>query len=404
MNIVLGPASELHRGVHSALVEEPPPGVEFVGAPHRHDFAFDAPGRRDPFVDFSIAEVVHYEAPRDAVAGVHSANLPVGGDLPWIADVDCLATALRYGRPFIRGSPRLPSPRDVGDDAIRKRGRRMIRYYLDDRCKAVLFWTDHARRTAYDYVAGEALLADDDLDRFGAKLEVVHPTVRPGPLRLRDRGVTVLYMGRTYEDKGGPLAAEIFAALADLPARLVWVGQAPRKSDPRLRHVEFHGTIARDRYLELLGGVDIFLSPSEHESYGMGLVEAAAHGAALVTTRGRGMEHIEELFVDGEHALLTDNSLPCEARLASVLQHVRTLVAGPELRRRMQEANRKLVAEGRLALARRNRKLSASYARLAEPAERRSRPTSFSATLSAAAIRRSYRSYAGGVPSRVLVR
>jgi glycosyltransferase involved in cell wall biosynthesis len=223
-------------------------------------------------------------------------------------------------------------------------------------------------------------------------------------VRERDGRVTVLYMGRTYEDKGGPLAADVFAALAELPARLVWVGEAPREADPQLTHVEFHRTRARDRYRALLEDVDIFLSPSEHESYGMGLVEAAAHGAALVTTRGRGMEHVEELFVAGEHALLTDNALPREARLASVLRHVRTLVENPELRHRMQEANRKLVADGALALTRRNRKLSASYARLAEPVEHRGKQTSFSARWSAAAMRLSYRSYSGGVPSRVLVR
>jgi glycosyltransferase involved in cell wall biosynthesis len=403
MNIVLGPATELHRGVHSALLADPPPGVAFVAVPHRHAFAFDAPGRRDPFADFSLAEVVHYDERPGAVAGVHSANLPVGGELGWIADVDCLVTALRYGRPFIRGSPLGPSPHAIGADAIRKRGRTMIRHYVDARCKAVLFWTAHGRRAAYEYVRDEALLLEEGLERFAAKLDVVHPAVAPGPPRTDGGPLTVLYLGRTYEDKGGPLAADVFAALADVPARFVWVGPAPAEVRARLPAVEFDHVLPRARWLELLARVDVFFSPTEHESYGMGLVEAAAHGAAVVTTRGRGMEHIDELFVDGENALLTDNSFRPEAKLASLLRQVRTLVENGELRRAMQAANRHLAIEGRLALKRRDAKLGEAYARFAEPVERRARRLPHETSFPAAAMRASYRSYARGGRVSVLV-
>ena len=408
-DVVLGPASELHRGVHGTLVDSPPPGVRYVDAPHAHRFRFagSSRGARDPFREHAAGEFVEYRVPPGLVWGVHSSRLPVAGRLPWVADVDCLVTTLRYGRPFLLGTNGSDTLGQVGPDALRRRERIMLRQYLGARCKGLLFRTEHARRTALGYITDEQLLDPRELDAFAARLDVVHPTVRPGRSRpLAASTVTVVYAGRTFEDKGGALAISALASLVDLPVRPVWVGAGPVDMRAALPGVELHEWLPRAAWLELLGRADVLVSPTEFESYGMALVEGAACGAAIVTTSGPGMEHIGELFEEGVHALFVDNRLGAAAKLAALTRHVRALVERPELRRAMQAANRALFTHGRLSLARRDATLLARYARFDDPIgpDAESCVDDDSVVVPAAAIRALYRRHSGGQPRRVLVR
>src|SRR5581483_10842363 len=78
----------------------------------------------------------------------------------------------------------------------------------------------------------------------------------------------------------------------------------------------------RSSYLDRLAAAHVFVSPTEFEGYGMALVEAAAHGLALVTTFGPGMEHVAERFVDGVHGLFVSTSASLDERVAAVRDHV----------------------------------------------------------------------------------
>jgi glycosyltransferase involved in cell wall biosynthesis len=93
----------------------------------------------------------------------------------------------------------------------------------------------------------------------------------------------------------------------------------------------------------------------------MGLIEAAAAGAAIVTSCGPGMEHIGELFDDGKEAVLVSNALTDEARVIAYAEAIGMLIRNPDLRRTLAFNAHALASRGRFSLDRHHRQLAEIY-------------------------------------------
>lgn len=87
-----------------------------------------------------------------------------------------------------------------------------------------------------------------------------------------------------------------------LPARLVMVGDGPERplADERARNLGIGDRVVflgkQEQVAELLGSADLFLLPSESESFGLSALEAMASEVPVVGTRCGGLE---ELVRDG---------------------------------------------------------------------------------------------------------
>jgi glycosyltransferase involved in cell wall biosynthesis len=88
-----------------------------------------------------------------------------------------------------------------------------------------------------------------------------------------------------------------------VPARLIFVGDGPDRpmAEERARNLGIGDRVVflgkQEQVAELLGSADLFLLPSESESFGLSALEAMASEVPVVGTRCGGLD---ELVDDGE--------------------------------------------------------------------------------------------------------
>ena len=194
-----------------------------------------------------------------------------------------------------------------------------------------------------DFVGGELGVPPE-------RIEVLHnavPAPAAGRPRVGDATTRILFLGRLGERKGVP---ELLQALADprlatLPWRAVLAGDgAVERFCEQVRglgladRIELTGWIDEAEAQRQLAAADLLVLPSHNEGLPMAVLEAMAHGLAIVTTP---VGAIPDAIRDGETGLLVPARDP--QRLADALHR---LIADPALRKRLGEgAHARFAAE-----------------------------------------------------------
>jgi glycosyltransferase involved in cell wall biosynthesis/predicted metal-dependent phosphoesterase TrpH len=172
----------------------------------------------------------------------------------------------------------------------------------------------------------------------GIDLQLFRPQ-RRGPHAFGALGLNgdpkVLYVGRLSKEKGLDALVEHFAEVhATSGARLILVGHGPhaaelkKKADPEL--VIFAGERHGVELAELYASADVFVFPSETETFGNAVVEAQAAGLPVVVVdRGAARESV----VDGVTGVVVKAGVPSE-----LIRSLRVLLADAELRERLGAA------------------------------------------------------------------
>jgi glycosyltransferase involved in cell wall biosynthesis len=180
----------------------------------------------------------------------------------------------------------------------------------------------------------------------------------------------LLFAGVLGERKG---LGDLLAALDDARLQpLGWWLDVAGNGDPTpfrrqamarnlVGRVRFHGWLPPSEMTSLMQGADILVLPSHHEGLPLVVLEAMAHGLAVVTTP---VGSVQDAVVDGSTGLLVPPGDP--AALAGVLAQ---LMAEPDLRRRIGCAARVHVARG-FTVRRQNETLQAIFAPLLTPLPR----------------------------------
>jgi len=124
------------------------------------------------------------------------------------------------------------------------------------------------------------------------------------PVRVaRDGPPTILFVGKQWERKGGPLLLEAFRGVrrAIPDARLVVVGCTPAVAGAAgvevLGPVAKHAPDGQNRLSTLYQAADVFCMPSRFEPFGVVFVEAMLHGLPCV---GSDRCAIPEIIAHGE--------------------------------------------------------------------------------------------------------
>ncbi|HZS33639.1 MAG TPA: glycosyltransferase family 4 protein [Methylomirabilota bacterium] len=294
------------------------------------------------------------------------------------AVVGVAAVAERTGRPFVVtvNGPVLFCPTGVGRDRAGRdclgcRGRQRWRGIMDWRgaggagtkMRAVLFWLyshPHMARVARSLRRAARLLPVShglahDLVRLGhppSRVHVVHNPLRV-PSRIPDdaraalglpAGVRVLlYAGRLAEEKGVQNVLRVMPSLPDTV--LVVIGQG-RYGSALKRDAAALGVDARVRFLGELPNAAlgpyyatadvVIMAGVFYEALGRMLMEACAHGAAVIGTRVGG---IPDVIEDGRNGYLLETQDPAELR-----SRIRAILDPPARARQMGEYGRAKMA------------------------------------------------------------
>jgi len=138
----------------------------------------------------------------------------------------------------------------------------------------------------------------------GVDAAMFSPARRSHTLRdqwhVDDRRPAVLYAGRLSHEKGLAILPYLQRTLdiSRIPHRLIFAGDGPMAAELRetCPDAVFLGSQPPDRLATVMASADLFVFPSETDSFGSAVLEAQAAGLpALVTDRGGPREHV----VDG---------------------------------------------------------------------------------------------------------
>jgi len=103
---------------------------------------------------------------------------------------------------------------------------------------------------------------------------------------LSDRGLAVLYVGRIAPEKNLPVAVEAYRAMCQVnnAIKFILVGDGPLRTSLQKKHPNliFCGMKAGEALARHYASGDIFLFPSETETFGNVTLEAMASGLAVV--------------------------------------------------------------------------------------------------------------------------
>lgn len=158
------------------------------------------------------------------------------------------------------------------------------------------------------------------------------PLPELGPRR---RDPVILFIGKQWERKGGPVLVEAFRAVRErVPdARLIVVGTDEAPAEPG---IEVLGKILdRRRLAALLADAAVFTVPSRFCPFTNSLMEAMSYGLPTVSTTTVG---VPELVLHGETGLLVEpNDAPALAKALT------RMLTEPELADRMGAAGRRRV-------------------------------------------------------------
>ncbi|MGD9644486.1 MAG: glycosyltransferase family 4 protein [Pirellulales bacterium] len=199
----------------------------------------------------------------------------------------------------------------------------------------VIFESQSSRQTAAAWIATDKSLAIYNSVRLEVPSHIDRAAARRR-LELPDSATVFTYLGRLSTRKNPLLLAEAMAHLPGERAFGLFAGAGPL--EPALRHrlaepdlsgrtriVPFQSDVS-----DLLAASDVVVLPSNEESFGLVLVEAAAFARPVIATRTQGPA---EIVVDGVTGLLVS---PGDA--PALAQAMRSLLDDATLRERLGKA------------------------------------------------------------------
>jgi glycosyltransferase involved in cell wall biosynthesis len=182
---------------------------------------------------------------------------------------------------------RIPVLRVFGKVSEKVAWKAMELFY--NRCAIVLAPSEFTRQSLL-----KKLKATVDIFSRGIDAEAFNPKHREG-----SNDVTALYVGRIAVEKNLEVLIDIFRERND--ARLMVVGDGPfrMEMERRLERAVFSGFLTGEPLSRAYASADLFVFPSETETFGQVVVEAMSSGLPVVVKDIGGQRELVDDFRDG---------------------------------------------------------------------------------------------------------
>jgi glycosyltransferase involved in cell wall biosynthesis len=373
VTITLGPKEDLHRGYHGALLECPPPSIEYaVSSPTVVFDSYAQTAHFHPCEHFAVRELHYYEGHRGFI---HSVHFPVANaDATWILDTDSLLVPLQYGHIAVHPQVGAWAQDERGRGLVAERSANMLELIASPRCVALCFGCrgqlEQDRKRCLDlFPRTWGSLVTDIFRKAVVCYPALPPQLSSGALRLRNaqRRRGIVFAASAFEEKGGAVILELYRRLLhrkDL--ELCYIGPVPPRE--QLAYADVLSTVAyaprvpRRLLLNILREAHILVAPSRHEALGITLVEALSCGLAVITTSGPGMENVQEVVHPGLGGFLVAKpAIQSDPPVEKVHEAVVTLLEEPTLYQGMSEYNVSLIVDGPFSIKQRDATLRAMY-------------------------------------------
>jgi glycosyltransferase involved in cell wall biosynthesis len=122
--------------------------------------------------------------------------------------------------------------------------------------------------------------------------------------QFREDELVLLLIGNDWRVKGLPTVLEAMALLAELPLRLLVIGNDV--SEPFRERARQLGVLERCQWeapkpdvLDFYAGADLYVSPSREDSFGLPVAEAMACGLPVITSALAGVSELIHNGIDG---------------------------------------------------------------------------------------------------------
>ncbi len=240
--------------------------------------------------------------------------------------------------------------------------KKVKKYLYSENCKKIMPWTED--------VAKKLL---NEFPEIKNKIEVVYPAIPFKEKKQKThRKIGIIYIGRAFHLKGGIFALETMKRLKkENDLRCIVISSVPKEIKEKYPEIEIYDLLPQERVFELMQESDIFLYPSQMDTFGFSILEAMNFGLPVVALKTPGTSSITEIIEDGKTGFLIEygNSKGyltklsrCEEKTITNLQmRCEVLIKNPKLIKKMANECIKLIKYGKFSIRERNKKLEKIY-------------------------------------------
>lgn len=156
-----------------------------------------------------------------------------------------------------------------------------------------------------DYMISECNIPKEKVHAVGAGINICPADINTS----QKEGNKILFVGRDFERKGGPLVLKAFKILKEKymkEAQLYVIGPNTNPLSAKTEGIHFLGELSRKEVSDFFNLCDIFCMPSYFEAYGIVFAEALCYGLPCI---GRNRFAMKEIIKENEngHLINEDN-------------------------------------------------------------------------------------------------